>query len=204
MYPMVRDVPSRMAQVLPGARLIYLVRNPMDRLISHYMHEWYEGLVGDDLEEVLEKQPRLIAYSRYHYQIEQFLPYFPPERWLVLVFEEFVAEPAAAQRKIYEFLGIDPNFVSPDLSAKNVTATKVRRPGWLRVALKLPGAQQVGRWALPESLRRRLKKTGKKMPKPEVPASLWNRCLDELLPDVKALSDFTGRDLVDLWGLDRK
>ena len=204
MYPTVRDVPTRMARVLPDARLIYLVRHPVDRLISHYMHEWYESLVGDDLEEALEKRPRLIAYSRYHYQIEQFLPHFPPERWLVLVFEEFVAEPAAAQRKVYEFLGVDPNFVSPDVSAKNVTETKVRRPAWIRAALKVPFAKEVADRVLPDSLKSRLKESGGKMPKPEVSASLWNRFLDEFLPDVKALSEFMGRDLAALWRLDQR
>ena len=200
-YPKVRDVPTRMAQVLPDARLIYLVRHPVDRLISHYMHKWYESLVGDDLEEALEKRPQLIAYGRYYYQIEQFLPFFPPERLLVLIFEEFIADPIATHRRVYEFLGVDPTYVPSDVSAKNVTAAKVRRSAWIRAALKVPFAERVGRRLLPAPLKGRLKQVGTKMHKPEIPPALRERLLETFLPDVQALSDFLGRDLKEIWKL---
>ena len=46
-------VPKRMNELLPDAKLIYLVRHPIKRIVAHYLHNYSEGLESRDLEETL-------------------------------------------------------------------------------------------------------------------------------------------------------
>ncbi|MEJ1356473.1 MAG: sulfotransferase [Candidatus Sedimenticola sp. (ex Thyasira tokunagai)] len=69
-YP---DTVARIKEHLPNARFIYVMRQPVDRLISHYIHEWSIGRYRCSLVEAIERYPELIAYGQYAMQLE---PYF--------------------------------------------------------------------------------------------------------------------------------
>ena len=199
MYPVVQRVPQRMASLIPNARLLYMVRDPIDRLMSHYMHEWYAGRLNVELPVAVESDRRLVDYGRYYYQIEQFLPYFPADRWQVLLFEDFKENPRATSRVVYTFLGVDAQHVPPDLGAKNVTADKVRWPLWLRAARQMGFAARAAKAILPNRFVDRLRRTGCTREKPQLSGELRARLVQEFQPDVEALSDFVGRDLRKVW-----
>ncbi len=59
--PIHPDTLARLIPVLPAPRLVYMIRDPMDRIVSHYIHEWTMGAIGDTLEAALEAHPELIA-----------------------------------------------------------------------------------------------------------------------------------------------
>lgn len=56
---------ERMARALPWLKLVYLMRHPIDRLISQYVHEVTGGRIGTGLAEAVVEHPELIDYSRY-------------------------------------------------------------------------------------------------------------------------------------------
>jgi len=195
---------ERVAQVLPQVRFIYIVRNPLKRLLSHYLHEWYEGRIDLEPEEAVEARPDLVDYGRYYFQMEPYLQYFPAERWLVMLFDDFVADPVGTTRRVFSFLGVAPEFVPEDVGAKNVTQEKTRRPAWMESLISVPGLRPLARRLLPSRLRILLRRLGgRHRAKPTLSPDLRRRLADVFLHDAQALSPLVGRDVVRVWKLDQ-
>ena len=123
--------PERVARMLPRARLIALLRNPVDRAFSHYQHEvalgreqlsFEDALAREDerMEGEVERMLREPAYfshawwnytytarGRYAEQLERWFEAFPREQLLVLLTDELAADTAAAYRRVLDFLGAE-------------------------------------------------------------------------------------------------
>src|SRR5437879_4812348 len=82
--PRFRGVPVRIAATLPDVRLVYVIRNPIERIRSHYQHRVATGAEVRPLEAAVLENPIYVDYSRYAFQIEQFLEHFPREQLLVV------------------------------------------------------------------------------------------------------------------------
>lgn len=109
-YPTHQGVPERIAAVLPDVRLIYLVRHPIDRIRSQYLHEVLVRAERDPIERALLHQPRYLDYSRYFLQISQYLEFFPPEQLLVITSESLRHSRRDTLRRVFSFLEIDPSW----------------------------------------------------------------------------------------------
>lgn len=125
-------VPARLRALLPQARLIVLLRDPVRRAYSHYWHERDKGRESLDFEAALAAEPsRLgdseaaladgrvsrsaahqhfsyLARGRYAEQLERWFALFPREQFLVLRFEDLAREPLAVLNRTLEFLGLPP------------------------------------------------------------------------------------------------
>jgi hypothetical protein len=133
-YPRETGIPERMHEVIPEARLIYLVRDPVDRMLSQYLHDRASGSERRPVEEALgDLDPDWSPYvvqGRYHLQLSQFLEHYPRERVLVVAQEELMRSRAATLRRIFEFLGVDPGFSSRRFAVMaNTSADKQGRAG---------------------------------------------------------------------------
>ena len=139
-WPHHRGVPERMAAVLPGVRLVYLVRDPVARIGAQYVHNVARGRAGADLRAtLLAPGTTYVARSRYFAQLERFLDRFPAERVLVVDQLDLRDRRAETLRSVFEFVGVDGGFTHPDFAAeRHPTATK-RRP--------TPAGRAVGRVA---------------------------------------------------------
>jgi hypothetical protein len=114
-YPQYRGVPERIATYIPDARLIYVVRDPIERIRSHYQTRVVEGSEKASFEEAVFENSIYLDCSRYALQLEQYLEYFPPEQLLVITAEQLRGARHATIRAVYEFIGVDPEFVPPNL-----------------------------------------------------------------------------------------
>lgn len=139
--------PARMAALLPDVRLIALLRNPVERALSHYFHEVRKGRETLPVMEALQNEEARLApvleagdykhtafmhfsYKlRGHYaeQIRRYHQYFPPEKLLVLGSEAFFTEPQASLQRIFDFVGVGAGNV-PDLMARNVGSNRAHVP----------------------------------------------------------------------------
>lgn len=125
--------PQRAARLLPGVKLIAVLRNPVDRALSHYQHELRGGresltfaeaiereaerLAGE--EERLRTDPSYYSYShrRYSYtlrglyvdQLRRWVEHFPRSQLLVIQSEWLFRDPVAASALVYDFLGLRPH-----------------------------------------------------------------------------------------------
>ncbi len=115
MYPFYPDVPERMSSLIPDAKLIYLIRDPIERIFSHYLHEYGHKYSGVGLAELLSdfEASRFVQASRYFLQLERYLCYFPSSSILIVPQEELKESRAETLRRIFRFLGVDENFTSP-------------------------------------------------------------------------------------------
>lgn len=191
-------VPERIFRVLGDIKYIYIVRSPIERMISHYRHALYFRWIPDNttFEAALELVPGLKNCSRYFYQIEQYLPYTTPQQWHVVVLEELIAHPNKFANEVFRFLGID-EIALAELPAKNVMDGKRRRR---RPSARLDFLGPYFPSPLLRLGRRWSKRYGKRIPRPHIPEHVRSALARDLKPDVLKLSEFTGKDLESIWG----
>jgi len=108
--PLFRHVPERILEMCPDAKFIYIMRDPVERTISHYWHrvQWW-GERRRPVEALLE-DPHYLSTSDYAYQLRTYLRHVPRERVYVLTLEELVADPLTQLRALFGWLGVDPTF----------------------------------------------------------------------------------------------
>jgi len=190
------EVPDRIRAVLGDAKYIYMVREPVERVVSHYRHAVFNGWVpaSTSLEEAIDAVPALVDCSRYATQIERFGATTEPAQWHVVVLEELASDHATVFADICRFLDIDGAQV-PALRQENVTDRK-RRVGLVG---PLADRDRAGVRLLRSLQRTTGWRVGSTVARPEVRPELLSR-LDQLFaPEIERLSDFIGRDLNDSW-----
>jgi len=123
-------VPERVFKIVPGVKLIALLRNPVDRAYSHYHHEVQRGReplsfeaairaeeerTGQEKEKILRDEGydsfehihfTYLARSVYVDQLQAWEKWFPRDQMLVLQTERFSADPAGGLRQVLDFLGL--------------------------------------------------------------------------------------------------
>jgi hypothetical protein len=91
----------------PEMKFIYLVRNPVDRIVSSYMHTYERGYFDSDLKEAVIKERFLIDVTRYYTQISPYLRRFGREKILIIDFDDFIQKRGDVLKDIAGFLKID-------------------------------------------------------------------------------------------------
>lgn len=204
--PRFAGVAERMRETLgEDVRIVYMVRDPIERILSHYLHNVGAGYEARPIEEALaDAQSSYIARTRYAMQVRPFIDAFGAERVLVVANEDLAGEREATVRWVFEFCGVDARFTSPQFEREWETGSaRAKEGGGFRLmdrAVRLPGLRALDRNfdRLPESLRwivERLVHDPGSGPaaKPEVPAALRERVEDELAGDHAELERLTGR-----------
>jgi hypothetical protein len=140
-YP---PAPERIHGLLPGVKLIALLRNPTERAISQYFHEVRKGRETlSPMEALTREEERLrpalergefssTAYihcsyksrGRYAGQIARYLEYFPREQLLVRSSEQFFRNPSELLAEVFRFVGVDAEVNVPDLKPRNVSSNR--------------------------------------------------------------------------------
>ena len=91
----------------PKLKLIYIMRDPVERIVSHYMHNYLRNYTSESLEKAVLSQSSYINRTRYFVQIRPYLDVFGKEQVLLLTFEELIANKKITLDKIADFLNID-------------------------------------------------------------------------------------------------
>jgi hypothetical protein len=201
--PRLDDVAVRMHDLIPEARIIYMVRDPIDRMLSHYLHNLGGGYDDRPLEEALASEgTAYVDRSRYAYQLDPYLEEFGRQRIAILSREELKDERATTMRRLFEFLEVDPDFTSPEFEREWETGG-AKGGGRFRLmdrAVRLPGLRALDRNfdRLPERLRWRVERVvhdpeSGEAQKPEVPAKLRDRLCELFRPDIARLEEIAGR-----------
>jgi hypothetical protein len=118
-----------MASVIPDARIVYLVRDPIERLLSHYHMEVALGRERRPLAAAIANpsESRYVAQGRYWMQLDPYLRSFPREQVLVVDQDELGHDRAAALGRVFAFLGVDADFVSREFDEVHFPAMARRR-----------------------------------------------------------------------------
>ena len=102
------EVPQRMAAVVPDVRLVYLVRDPVDRALSQWAHHRRDGTEPRGADEaLLDPGSQYVARSRYHERLEPFLSWFDRSQLLVMVTERLASRHRSEVARLYRHVGLD-------------------------------------------------------------------------------------------------
>jgi hypothetical protein len=105
-------VPPLLARAAPDARLLVILRDPIQRFRSGYA-----GALRYGADHVGAAVGEAVGHSLYADNISRWLDHFPSEQLLVLQYEKCVAEPAKQLADTYRFVGLDPDFVPADIAS---------------------------------------------------------------------------------------
>lgn len=207
-YPFHLGVPERMAGCIPDVRLIYTVRDPVQRIRSHYRTRAREGSEKAPIERAIFENPIYLDYSRYAMQLDRFLEHFPREQLQVITADDLRGDRLSTMREVYGFIGVDPDVVPADLDREfyqtDDQPSRSLVPLRIRKALKkhVPAAKRAKE--LENNLFRMLKRRRPSPPTEEVHAAISDdvraRIGELLADDVQRLRAFL-RPTFDGWGI---
>jgi hypothetical protein len=202
--PRFSDVAARLAGVCPDAKLIYMVRDPIDRVLSHWVHSTGAGYERGDLVRTLSRPDTAYRYrSRYWMQLQPFLDCFDSRQMAIFTREELRDDRAEMMKKVFGFLGVQESFSSPKFAREweRSSAKQGRKYQTLEGAIRLPGLRWIdGHFELlPDPARwvieRVMHEPGRPaQPKPALPSDLIDDLRADFSGDVVALRRFAGRE----------
>jgi hypothetical protein len=201
--PRFEGVADRMQSVLDDPRLVYVVRNPIDRMLSHYLHNVGGGYEHRDMAEALtEPHSSYVTRSLYAFQLEPYLEVFGRDRIEIVSREDLKDDRPATMRRVFAFLGVDPEFNSDQFEREWETGTAKggTRFRLMDRAVRMPGLRALDRNfdRLPESLRWLVERVvhdpaAGEVPKPEIPPELRERLAKLFREDVGRLEGIAGQ-----------
>ena len=202
-HPAIPGVAGRLASVLPGARLVYLVRHPIDRMRSQYQQNvLYEG-EPQSIDDALLGNPHYLDCSRYAMQLDQYLEHFPEDHILVVTSEDLKGRRIDTLRRVFEFIEVNPSWVPPNIEAEAHRSTDTRaRSGIGRLARRLPAGRVISS-VLPQPAVRAWRRATSRPVPPDAFAiadETRRRLEEQLAPDVARLRRFLGDDFHG-WGI---
>lgn len=125
MYPDKKDIAEKAFRFIGNnLKIIYLVRDPIDRIISHHYHDFLLGRVDKDINKVVLRDEKYINYSKYWMQIICWLNMYEKNQIKVVSFEGYIKDREKTLRSIQDFLGVD--YYEIDVTgAANVSSKKL-------------------------------------------------------------------------------
>lgn len=113
--PVEQGVAKRIYDYGVRPKLIYIVRNPFERILSH------RNFVKNDQWANEQTFDLMLSISNYYYQISAYTEYFPAEDLLILDFDDLKQDPAAVMQRAFDFLDLPPIATGLGLAPSNVT-----------------------------------------------------------------------------------
>ncbi len=218
-----RVAASEIARLRPDARIVAVLREPADFLRSMHL-EMVQNHVERELDlrralelELVAAQPDrepVLRYTdrvRYVEQLERYAERFAADQMLVLIYDDFRSENEATVRRVFRFLGVEDSVPVEVVEANPSVQVRSPRAGEAVRSLyagdsTLTRVTRGAAGVVPRPLRsragamlRRRAYVPPEAPDPELMAELRRR----FEPEVIALGEYLGRDLLTLWGYDR-
>ena len=121
-YLFYENVAEDIKKYNPNAKIIIMLRNPIERAFSHYLMDYRLGLISDSFENVLAKKSKhknahlfyqqYIEVSKYSKQIQRYLDFFEKDSILFIDYEDFKINVSKTVDQVYNFLHISTEFAA--------------------------------------------------------------------------------------------
>lgn len=201
-HPWRPGVAGRIHALVPDARFVYLVGDPVKRVESHYVQTVAEERemrpIAQALGDIERPEHPAVCPGRYAQQLEQYLLHFSSDRVLVVDQDDLLSSRAETLSSIFSFLGVDAGFRSIAF-----TQTHNRSADHRRLSSGLYGRLRAGRLraamrTLPPSLRNPLLRPlrrglAREIDRPTLDAALRARLQAHFAPEVARLRQLTGK-----------
>jgi hypothetical protein len=193
--------PHRIRQVLGQPKLIYLMRDPVDRVVSNYRH-WVARkptVAAPSLTEALRQSSILIDTSRYAFQLQQYFDVFERESICVLLAEELIRSPHEILGQVQSFLALPPHEWPQRIPQAN-SSLQLRSTVQLKKLVRSDALWQMSRRLIPEQckgvLRACIQQIQPPLKNPAVTASEIQHVLDLVADDLEQLHRWFGDRLL--------
>ena len=194
---------QRIAEHLPHAKIIYLVRHPLERIRSNYVELHSQGQTMLPFNQAVRRDPSYVDGSMYFQTLQAYRHHFADDRILVRFYEDYASDPKKILREVFFFLGVDPSVEIASAEDQRY-ATKGKRSDRAVTNLLrhgMPGFYRI-RDAMPKPLRRLAKRVLKRpipaKPEWDEPTREW--VLEQIGDDARRFLQDQGRS-ADFWGL---
>ena len=200
--PMMNGAAERAHRFLgPDVKIIYVVRNPMSRMRSHFFHD---HTMPQRFSEAVARRQDLESYSSYWYQLSDWMQRFGAAAVHVVRFENLVADPRKEMSTIFDFLGVDPGIAENlELDELNENSSSDKRvvPRWFFLITQARLIRTVLLDRMPRAWRIRLRNSlfpaaasDKVFDSP--PHELWSAVVERLLMDLAEFQQHCSAGLV--------
>jgi hypothetical protein len=205
MFPTFTGAPARIAGIVPDVKLVYILRDPVERMRSHYLHQLSVGFERRPMREALIRDYQYLSLSQYALQLDQYLEHFERGQLLVLRAEDLATDPGTTLDGLLRFLGLEAGWRPPNLGvAYNETKDRAV-PG--AVAYRVDLLLRRLHWNATAARVREVASRSSRAYREYTPAELEmdddlrERLRRMLAPDVCRLRTLVGADF-DVWGFD--
>ena len=218
-YLYLSRAPERIHHYIPDAKLIAVLRNPIERAYSAFLHltrdrkepfgDFARALQAED-ERIRNNWGPIWHYKQvgfYYAQLKRYFDRFEPEQIRVYLHEELRDDPRRVLKDIHEFLGVDTTFVT-DVQRKHNVSSVPAHQRWYALYTLLQSqnpVKSIVRPFLPRGLRRRLftqvygristSSQDQAPAKPPLPVEVQQQLTETYRDDILKLQNLTGRDL---------
>lgn len=129
-------VPERIKAHNPDVKIFVCIRNPVDRIYSHYFFA-KSFLQKEDrpMLQAVQEEPEYLDMSKYYENISMYLDHFPREQFFFVWFDDIRHRPETLLSEVYSFLGVDPSYRPRGMVEKSNPARQSRIP-WLQNAIR--------------------------------------------------------------------
>jgi hypothetical protein len=187
------DGPEMMERHVPGLKVVFVLRQPVDRAYSQYWQHWKKGWRMPAFSALLDDHPalRYLDYmSRYEQHLERYRQALGADRVHVLLFDDLKSEPARTYAELCRFIGVDDSFQPPDF-AQSFNEFAAPRLRWLHRGMMQTHFKRFGR-AVPRLLRPSLRRARRSMERwnvsrgkyPPLDGELRERLTERFAPDI--------------------
>lgn len=149
---------ERLQKHVKTPRLIYVLRHPIERLVSQYIHQWSEGEISCTIDEAVSRHPELVSYGCYAQQLKPFIKAFGKQSILLVPMSDIKERPQEILEDICQFIGYNDTVKWKfDLTASNVSAQRVRKFPLYNMLVEGAVATWLRRILLPKALRTKIR-----------------------------------------------
>ena len=171
-YTKLPDYPltiERLSKRLKSPKLIYVMRHPIDRLISHYIHQWSQNVFTCDINQAIDEYEELKAYSCYAMQLEPYIKQFGRDNILPIFNESLRIDSQKQLERIGHFIGYkEPIKWQENTEPQNISHERIREfPGynWIVESSLMTKLRQN---LIPQSFRDKIKGQFRMKDRPEI------------------------------------
>ncbi|MEE8155749.1 MAG: sulfotransferase domain-containing protein [Phycisphaerales bacterium] len=177
-------------------KLIYIMRDPIERLVSQYIHEWSQRIISEPIDDAIRAHPELVQYSRYASQIAPYLNTFGSEAVLPVFFERLLASPQVELARVCRFIGYRerPCWFAED-AQKNASNQRRRSNSVRDAILDAPMLAALRRRLVRRSWRDRIRRLWVTQDRPTISLPQCRRLRAIFDEDLVQLGDWLGLEL---------
>jgi hypothetical protein len=149
---------NRIHDAMPDCKFIYIMRHPLERSVSHYIHDWTEGKICCSYDQAIERHPELIEYGLYAKQLEPYMQTFGKEKILPVFFRRLQLKPQEELERICKFIGYDkkPKW-SSQFEQANVSRNRLRKSALREFITNTPVLGNTIRKVIPQKFKAQIK-----------------------------------------------